>query len=366
MRPGATSQGGPAPGPPIGDAVLSAMGMVTPVGADLDQSLTSVRAGLRRVVEQPELYTCLPEDARFDPPTPLLASAVYHLDAAPRRGGRVAEWLGLLAGHAFADLARRARLGPPELSRLGLFLALPARDGLGPAQRDELVYHFHNHAERDLLPSVHLAFGGHATGLALLEAAAAALREGRLGRAAVGAADSWLFRAWLERLDLDWRLLSDRNGDGFQPGEAAAFVLLESRAEAVRRGLRPLARLLGHTAARLAVAPGGQAHGAELAAVVGPLVGADEAPLLVCDLNGESARTSTWAFAVARLGGRLGKGYALEHPASALGDVGAASSLVDVAVAAAGLHGRHAERTGAVVWAAGEDGERRAVRLERC
>ncbi len=359
--PSGVSRPGARPGGP--DVVVASTGAVTPVGADADQTFTSVRAGIRRMLEQPDLYACLPEDPRFEDSEPLVASAVYHLDPAARAAGRMAEWLGTLAGEAFRDLARRGRLEPRDLDRLGLFLAAPARPGLGPEQRDELLRHFQHHAGLAPLAAAHVQLGGHATALELLERACELMRKGTIARAAVGGVDSYLHRPWLERLDREWRLLSTRNPDGLQPGEAAGFVLLEHAGAAEARGLAPLAAVRAHGSCR--VAPGQpQTTGAELSRLLEPLLPA-EPPLVYCDLNGESARTREWAFAVSRLGRCLPDGYAVEHPASALGDTGAASAAMSLVLAAHALHAGDAGRRSAVIWAAAEDGERRAAVLER-
>ncbi len=345
------------------DVVICEVGMVSPVGADAAQTFTSVRAGLRRMQERAEIYACLAGEPDLDPPSPVVASAIEHLEPRARREGRAAEWLGVLAGHAFADLDRRARLAEFEPARLAVLLALPARAGVGPEARDEVLYHFHNHAERDVLPNVQLSFGGNASGLALIERGAALVRERRFDAVAVGAADSWLFRPWLVAADEAWRLLSQRNADGFQPGEAAAFVLLEGRASAERRGAAPLATVRSFASGRFDRAKGLPNTGAELAAILQAVLPASP-PLLVCDLNGESWRTKEWAFAASRLGKRLGVGYVLEHPAAALGDVGAATGASLVALGVHYLRTKHASRSGAVVWAASDDGERCAVTLE--
>jgi 3-oxoacyl-[acyl-carrier-protein] synthase-1 len=354
----------PAAAPRAGDVVVSGTGMVSPVGSDAAQTFTSVRAGLRRMREWPDLYACLAEHPELDPPTPLVASAIEHVERRARNEGRRVEWLGTLAGHAFADLDRCARLDEVDPARLAVLLALPAREGIGPEARAELLYHFHNLAERDVLPNVQLSFGGNTNGLALLEQAAALVRERRFAAVAVGAADSWLFRPWLSAADGDWRLLSERNVDGFQPGEAAAFVVVEARGEAERRGVAPLSTLRGFSAARFDRAKALPNTGAELAGALDRVLPAAP-PLVVCDLNGESSRAREWAFAVSRLGRRLGADFALEHPAITLGDVGAATGVVLPALAVHYLQTKHEGRPGAVVWAASEDGARRAVLLER-
>lgn len=346
--------------------VVSAIGMVSPVGATASQTYTSVRAGLRRMAELPGVYACLPDDPRFDEEEPLVGLAVYHLDTSLREGGAMTEWLAFLAAQAFRDLLRNARLDSRELGRFGAYLALPSFANNHPEVRDEFTVHFHNHAEQDLLPHFQVAFGDRTASLALAEEAVAAVGAGRLALAAVGGVDSYLFAPRLEALDGDWRILSDRNPDGFQPGEAAAFFLLEAGREATRRGAVPLARLGGFSAGRLDSSGERPNSGGELSAVLDWLLpSGGPSPLVVCDLNGESWRMREWGYALSRIGPRLSEGLALEHPASALGDVGAATGATLVALATQYLVDKHEDRPGALVWAASDDGERRAVSLGR-
>lgn len=344
---------------------VSAVGMVTPVGGDTSQSYTSVRAGLRRMRELPGVYLCQPDDPRFEEREPVVGSAVYHLDDEARERGRAAEWLARLAAESFRDLVRRARLTRAELSRTGLFLALPA-PLLAPEAQEEVVACFHNFAEQDLLPRVQLAFGGRTAALMLAEQAEGLVRSGQIARAAVGAVDSYLFPTRLAKLDDEWRLLTGRNPDGFQPGEAAAFFLLEPANEARRRGAAPRATLHSCPARGAEPQRGALVEGAALSRLLSPLVdGCASAPLVVCDLNGESARMREWGFALARFGRRGEGSLALEHPASVLGDVGTASGAVLVALAVEHLGAKHADRSCAVVWAGSDDGERRAALLSR-
>ena len=348
------------------DIVVTGVGMVSPVGSTAAQTFASIRSGIRRMRELPEIYCCLPEDPRFDDAEPLVGSAISHLDAKRRRTECASEWLGLLAGRAFADLLESSRLEAGVLKRLGLFLAIPTAAAL-PVVPADVATHLHNHAEVDELGHVQIVPGERPTALALAEAAASLLRERKIDFAAVGAVDSYLFPERLSVLDKGWRLLSTRNPDGFQPGEAAAFVLLERRATCERRGVPALATLRGSAQARFEKEKGLPNRGVEVASTLERLLAAESghAPLIVCDLNGESARTKEWGHALSRLGRRLGEGLALEHPASVLGDVGAATGAVLLATAVRYLATKHAARPGALIWAGADDGERRALHLAR-
>lgn len=64
------------------EVVVTAVRAVTAVGATAAQTFASVRAGLSRMRECPEVYHCVPEDALSDP-CPLTASPISRLDATP-------------------------------------------------------------------------------------------------------------------------------------------------------------------------------------------------------------------------------------------------------------------------------------------
>jgi 3-oxoacyl-[acyl-carrier-protein] synthase-1 len=339
--------------------------MVSPVGVDAAQSFTSVRAEVSRKVECPDLYTCLPEAEGFDPGEPLVASAIKHLDTHWRDQERPTQWLAFLAGQAFRELRREAAL-PMDDDAIGLYLSLPPpRPGWGPADADQLEYPLYNWAEQDPLAHYRREMIGHSGALGLCAEACHELSSGELRYAVVGGVDSYLFPRWLEPLDRAYRIRSDRNVDGFCPGEAAAFFLVEPEAQAAERGVAAWAVIRGAAGDSCALAPGEANTGATLAAVLEPLLKTGPSPLIVCGLNGEVGRMKEWAFTVSRLGPALGTAFALEHPARCLGDVGAASGAVLVALAVRFLHTKHRDRASALVWAASDAGDRRALLLER-
>ena len=345
--------------------VVSALGMTSPVGATAGQALASIRGGLRRMAKLPALYRCRGADPRLDEPDPVAGSAITHLPAHSRDKLEPSDWLGLMAGYAFRDLAEAGRLAGLSHGRLAVVLVAPGA-GLDEAAGQALTLRFHDFAEQDLLPAFQLKLGGHAVGLAALEVAVDLLGRGAADAVAVGGVDSLLFRPRLEALDAGWRLLCERNPDGFQPGEGASFVLLERASAALRRGQPALASLRASTQQQAAPHTSTADPGLALSALLEPLLdGGPAAPAVVCDLNGESWRTREWAHAQSRLGRKMGEGLAVEHPASVLGEVGAATGATLLAAAVHGLWGKHRRRPAALVWAGDDDGARRAVLLTR-
>jgi 3-oxoacyl-[acyl-carrier-protein] synthase-1 len=340
--------------------------MVSPVGANVTQTFTSVRANVLRKQESPDIYMCLPEDPDTGQPEPLVASAISHLDCRWRSERSPTEWLAWLAANAFADLWNKSKLTGQE--EIGLFLALPtSRPGWGRENHERFANWFHNLAARDRFPHEQFVGLGSCGVLSLCAEAVRLLREGRIQHAIVGGVDSHLFPAWLAPLDRAYRIRSARNLDGFCPGEAAAWVLLESPAKSGQRSLRPWAAI--RTIASTTSTPGPTGHdaGVGLTDVLRQVIPARaEGPsLVVCDLNGERGRAEEWGYALSRLGRALPGPLALEHPAAILGDVGAATGAVLLAMTAHYLHTKHSERSAGVVWAASDEGERCAVLLER-
>jgi uncharacterized protein (TIGR02270 family) len=346
------------------DLVVTAAGMISSVGFDVRQSAAAVRAGVTRARECADIYSCLGPEPRFDDPEPLVACPIEHVGPRPRSAGRRVDWLACLAGGALRDLARQAKLERLDPDLTGLFVSAPGeREGWGPAEREQLGIMLHDFAAQDLVRHVEIADEGHGGALRLVERADALLRSGEIRMAVVGGVDSWLFPPWLEALDRVRRLRSTRSVTGFTPGEGAAFFLLETPAQAASRGGTPRLRVRGLASGR---AEGAPRMGEALAAVLAPLAeAAGVAPVLFCDLNGETARTREWGWAQARLGRALQAGFAVEHPAIVLGDLGAASGATLVALAAELLPEKYPERPAAVVWTASDDGNRRAMLLER-
>lgn len=344
---------------------ISGAGMVTPVGVGPLQTFTSVLTQLGRNVIAEDLYLCGADDPDFEDPDPVTVARIEYLAVRRAHIRDPAEWLGLLAALAFENLLESVPLEQAELSRLGMFLSLPPpRQGWGPAAHRDFSIHFHNHAQQDVFGLERFDDSGPAGGVTLLDAAARALREGQVALALVGGVESYLQVPWLAELDRLGRLKSNRNLDGFIPGEAAAFLLVEPGGQIARRGCKPLAELRAVATGTCDPAELQNNTGQTLAKVLGSVLRAgEEPPLVLTDLNGEPERMKEWGYVLSRLGGRLGSPCCYEHPADVLGDVGVASGALLCGLASLYTRLKYPGQSSVLAWAASDSGERAAVLL---
>jgi 3-oxoacyl-[acyl-carrier-protein] synthase-1 len=345
---------------------VTGFGMITSAGVSAIQTCASVDAGLSRQTAMPELYYSDPDDPDFEAGTDLIAAPITFLD-----GERLTEdpagWLARIAGHAFSDLLDNSMYTNDGISETGLYMSLPpllARRGFYdssvshiPGLEEAFVYNFHNVIEHDVFPVERFGFQGHTGVFALSWEAVKAIREGRITRAIICGVESCLFPRWLEFLDKDYRIKSERNIDGYVPGEAAAFIMIEKE-----RNLPE-----GRTVFRIeGLSSSDSSTGGLKKTVEGLIVESDESdgpPLVVIDLNGESKRMKDWGLVRTALGDRLGNPVRIEHPADILGDTGAASGAVLTIAAMYLLQKKHRDVNTALVLTSSDQGDRQGIKL---
>jgi len=359
------------------DTVVTGVGAVTPVGLSAPASCAALRAGIARLAE---IETYFVDGELFD--------------LAPVVGGRVPtewfsggpvewEWPGHerfeatpppppeklvvpgperlveIAGPAAREAVESADLSPRS-GPAGLFVGMDDAEDPAPLER----------ALRPIVGAACREFevyaAGRAAGLLAIEGALEALAEDRVDVAIVGGVDSWIRAPVLRRLDEAGILRTASNPQGLIPGEAAAFVVLESIDKARARGVEPLARCLAAATAAEPTAgtdDPNQATGLTTAMrqAASTAGGFEVPPLVVCDLNGDRYRASEWSMAAIRTLGTLHGEMALWHPADCIGDPGAASGIVNVVWSVAALTKGYAPAGRALIWGASEGPTRGAA-----
>lgn len=345
--------------------VITALGALTPVGANAEQSAAAIAAGINRI-EEHAYYECTPEDPDWDEPLPLYACAVPTLD--PFADG--AERLLDLALPAFTEIVGKAKFKRRDLERTGLMLALPSPEvGIHalnlPAQ---FVPALCQRAGTSTFALWKTTQTGRTGVFTLLRSAITKLQAGDIDACIVGGVDSHLLEDRLTALDAAARLRSLRSVDGFIPGEAAAFVLLETADHARARG-QPILAILGSLGEGTEPEPltsPKQSTGQGLTqALTQALSHAPNPATVYASLNGESYFAFEWGVTLARLHESLQTAQDLVHPADSVGEIGAASGALLLVCASAALYQQPPNSAPSLLWTAGDGDHRMALGLRK-
>jgi len=343
---------------------VTGVGMVSAVGESAEQGCASIRAQVSRMSEH-AAYAAITGDPGWEEEMPLVVAAVPGVDPLLP----LAERLQALALGALVPLAGAARMRRADLPRTALLLALPWPDAAvaGAGVETGFPGALQRAAGLRGFRAVCVRSSGHTAVFELLAEASALLAAGEVDACLLVAVDSYLSEDRLRPLDEAYRVKSERNVDGFVPGEAAVALLLEPLDAARRRGADVVAVISG---VALGSEPRGilsdrQSTGAGLTSALREVLAeASEPAWVLCDLNGESYRAFEWGLAVTRLPQQLGTVAGLTHPADCLGDVGAATGGVLLAVVAAAFRRGYAPARRVFLWTANEGSVRAAARVE--
>ena len=362
------------------DIVITGLGALSSVGLDAGQTYASIHAGLNRFADH-ESYTCIPPDPDRFETEPLTVAPVATMN--PESTGE--ERLLQLLIPVPQELLDTCGLGRRTFAEAGLFLALPTGDPAAgdpaagdPAAGDPAATTSQapdptfaaRVSERMGLPGFKVLQTnrvGHAGVFSLVEEARNMLRSGVLSVALVAGVDSNLSEDRLACLDERRRVRSERNVDGFIPGEGAAAVLLELAGNvAEERPAYAAVSGIGAGSEANAFLSDKNSSGAGLTdAVAGALRDAEDVPVtwVLCDVNGESYRAFDWGMVQMRLAENLAAAEEWTHPADCLGDTGAASGAFLLVYAAQAFRASHQPGPHALLWTASENDRRCALCL---
>lgn len=343
------------------------LGIVCPVGASAPVATAAMRARLTRIRLSPE-----DGDDLVDGQPPLVGATPAHV-------ARVGEGAPVTAAddvaRSTAQLTQAVReclaalpgtRGPlPD----GILAWLAVREA--PSQADPLAQVLQAAVTaRAKLVGVRRIVAGQAGGLLALEHAATALGAGEAELALVAGVDALTSDETLKRLAREARLLFLGRSFGFVPGEGAACVLLATEAALARLKLRSLGRVLATGIAKeknLRTGPApviGEGLTQAVRGALDGLPGGGRVAEVYCDLNGERYRTDEWGFTLPRVLDQVAHPQRFVVASTSVGDVGAASGPLLLAMAAAdGLRGRTAGGP-ALIWTSADSGERSAALLE--
>ncbi len=339
-----------------------AVGARTPVGLSAETSAAAVRAGISRLRE----FSFIAASGK-----PMVLAADPRL--ADTAQGRARLWPMLVA--VLDELLRKVGAGLARYQHgCEVLLALPeTRPGFPEAEARWLHEATRAHlADRGVISRVVLAARGHAGALAAIDQATRRIA----GRAASEAPvfivlglDSYHHPETLLWLEAQQRLALEGVPSGFTPGEAAAGLVLTTRAVRVAWGLPCLAVVTGAGVARESLSRTSETgsfgialHDAVTQATSGLSLPADAADAVYCDINGERYRSEEWGFFALR-GYRAIRSLAYLAPCDCWGDVGAAFGPLASILAIQSFVRGYAAGPRALIMAGSEGGLRGAICL---
>lgn len=345
--------------------VISAVSAVTALGPTAKISNAAIQAGVLPFQEH-DYIRCTPEDPEWDEDLGPIVARVPFISAYTND----IERFNRMAIPALSELFSNSSLTRKSLSNAGLLLALP--------QKDHSVTRIG--ADQTWLTQLRKATGlggiaiakaqnrGRTGTFEMINEAAEMLRSGELDQCIVGGVDSYLFDHRIEHLDQKWRVKTDRNVDGFIPGEAAAMLMLETRSNAMTRGVTALACIDGMGFGIEEVdlncnrASSGQGLTQAIRQALSQCSDQQNIRSVHGSLNGESYFAYEWGLVQTRLGQQLQNISKLCHPADCVGEIGAAIGALMI-VNATGIIEKSKKSESILLFTANDDPGRAAVVL---
>jgi len=322
------------------DIVLVGVGMMTAVGLTAAETAASVRASTARFTEIAWL------DKRFEPFTaaevideglPEFVSAGAEEEGRTYREDRMLR-LGTLP---LLECVEPVASNP---ERPGLVLSLPEIETTLPLDRAKFLAHFARQTEGAFdVKKSNATPKGRAGALMAIDQAGRMIREGQARFMIAGGIDTYRDLYVLGTLDMQGRVSSSVNLDGFIPGEAAGFLLLASRKAAQDATLPALARVTaaaegfeeGHLGSDKPYTGDGLAGACEKLFQQGAL--AEPIEEVYSSMNGENHWAKEWGVAFSRNRAAFNPEHGMHHPADCFGDTGAACGSLLTGLAALGI-----------------------------
>lgn len=335
---------------------IDALAAISPVGNDLRQTCTSVRAGISRFAPHPALE-CLSGDPEAEEPSePVVIGLCPRFPAEIEAAERLVAMLLACLG----DMLLAAEIGRDDFASSAFLLALPANDTavMDWGLEERFGSSFWARAGLPAPAAFETVHSGQTGMFELCQRAFELLQGGDVPSCFVAGVDSYNADTRLALLDESKALCSSRNHDGFIPGEAVSILRLS-----LEQTPQALALLERPAFGREPQPASGDRHstGDGLAQSIREMSEGRRWSRVYCDLNGQSYRFAEWGLMRTRLSAELADDLALVHPADCMGDVGAATGGILLGCAVEAATRGYAGAPQALLWTASDDGARASL-----
>lgn len=341
--------------------VVTGAAAVSPVGYTVGQTCASLRAGICRFQSHPYFFPKLPEPPLSEQEAATVAF-VPSLDLDLSLPDRLME----LALYPTQNFIKGAALKRNDLKSAGIFISLPSADRSKQYSGYERAFtgEYLRRLGIEVGPVRKMYNDGHTGTLSALADASQTLLSGSCQFCILIGVDSYVDYESLKCLDACYRLKSERNVDGFIPGESGVLLLMETLAHAKARNAYILGQFEGFGTAieteNISSEKGSSGKG--FADACGQVFHDKEdiqIQWVICDLNGESYRAQEWGILLCRSTKHFDL-KAIWHPADSIGDVGAASAGLYISMACTALMKNYAPSDRTLILCASDSGKRAA------
>ncbi len=352
----------------IPKVVITSFGGITPVGSNIEKSCAAIHAGISRITEH-AYFECTPEDLDWDEDLPLFSSVVPSIGPSFDGFERLSE----LAVPALLETLENSNLKRSDISKTALMLSLPQSDAathnIGLA--DRFLPELCKRTGLNGFKQTKVNQTGRTGIFEHISDAIDLFVSGQVEFCIVGGIDSYLLESRLELLDEAWRIKSDRNVDGFIPGESAVMLMLETELHAKSRGVDPLTIItaVGRGIEPETILSRKASTGVGLSNAISDVNQQNQTTSgyqsVYCSLNGESYYAFEWGVQLTRLSHLFDNLKEVIHPAENCGDTGAATGALLLACATRAFQHGYSIGKETLLWTANDSGQRMALCLEQ-
>ncbi len=332
---------------------ITAIGMITPIGVNVEMTAASVRSAVSSYRESAIL------NKQFNP---MILSQVPE-EALPALDDELGKQV------LSSRQQRLLRLATPAIQQIAdkftepvpLMLCGPEKlPGRRSVISDKFLQQLMLQTKAPIdLENSYVFPHGRAAGFLALESAMQLLESGSHRQVMVGGIDSFLDLYLLATLDAEDRIQAQGMMDAFVPGEAAAFLLLKQADSSSTVKIYPpgIADEPGHRYSKEPYKGEGLANAVSEALSI---TSDRKIQTVFSSFNGENFHAKEWGVAAIRNQHILDSDHNVIHPADCYGDIGAATAPVLMALAAIGIENGHYHKP-ALVWASSEMQHRASV-----
>lgn len=347
-------------------AYIAGMGMVTPIGANVEMTAAAVRAGISgygvsdfyNESDEPVTMALVPEEFFTDMDIEIDEGDYY---------GAQHERIIKMAITALREALSQAVIETP----VPLILAFPE-------PLAEIQYHFPASLKSNLLAHqgfpiqkemFHGVHTGRSAGIHTIDSALRYLYDQGHDYVLIGASDSYFQCPRLIEFDEINRLLSSTNSDGFAPAEGAGFILLTRHIQLAQNFNQTVIGLhgpgTGDEPGHIYSEETYLGDGLDLA-FKRALSGCSEQPVkqIYSSMNGEKYWSKEYGVAMMRNKRFFDDNVELEHPADCFGDLGSACGPVLIGLAAKALTGKPSSKA-SMVYCSSDNANRAALIIEK-